>query len=168
MQQKLFPSYRLLAALFVLTSLFGCSPEPATAPGNNASAAELGPNAAIIRSPVDGNQSETDTTLVARLAFAEGTEFRFGEVTEGTIVRHEFEFTNSGSQPLLITNARSTCGCTVPKYPKAPIPPGESGVISVAFDTQNKSGSQRKPVTITANTYPSTTTVYVDGIVIKD
>lgn len=168
MPQTLLTPYRLLAALFILAPLLGCSPEPATAPENGDATEELGPNASIIRSPVDGNQSEADTTLVARLVFSAGNEFRFGEVTEGTIVRHEFEFTNAGSQPLLITDARSTCGCTVPKYPKAPIPPGEAGIISVAFDTQNKFGNQRKPVMITANTYPSTTTVYVEGIVVKD
>ncbi len=56
----------------------------------------------------------------------------------------------------------------MPSYPEAPIAPGESGVISVSFDTKNKNGRQRKPVTIIANTYPATTTIYVDGNVINE
>lgn len=152
----------------LLTPLFSCSPEPASAPENDAAAEELGPNASIIRSPVDGNRPEVDTSQTARMTFSGETDFYFGEVNEGTVVRHEFAFTNTGHLPLLITKARSTCGCTVPQYPEAPIPPGETGVISVAFDTKNKFGRQRKPVTITANTYPAATVVYVSGTVIKN
>ena len=162
------PFWRPLAALLVLTPLLSCSPEPASAPENDTPVEELGPNAAIIRNPVDGNQESVDSSTVARMEFSGGNEYLFGEVDEGTVVRHEFPFTNTGAQPLLITKARSTCGCTVPDYPKEPIPPGETGVITVAFDTKNKYGRQRKPVTITANTLPAMTVVYVDGTVIND
>jgi len=98
------------------------------------------------------------------MAFTEPI-YEFGSVSQGEVVKHEFTFTNTGTQPLLITDARSTCGCTVPSYPKQPVAPGEEAVISVAFDTKNKSGRQSKPVTITANTYPATTTIYVAGTV---
>ncbi|MEL7161575.1 MAG: DUF1573 domain-containing protein, partial [Bacteroidota bacterium] len=53
-------------------------------------------------------------------------------------------------------------------YPEEPIPPGDGGTISVVFDTKNKHGRQRKPVTITANTYPAMSTIYVDGHVINE
>ena len=150
----------------LLTLLISCGSEPAAAPGSETE--ELGPNASIIRSPVDGNRPLPDSVQAARMTFAGGNEYRFGEVEQGTVVTHEFAFVNTGNQPLLITKARSTCGCTVPEYPEAPIPPGEGGVISVAFDTKNKYGRQRKPVTITANTYPATTVIYVDGEVLTD
>ena len=148
---------------FVLLTLLltSCNNAPAASPDTPLDG-PLGPNASIIRNPVDQGLDNLDTTNVARMDFATET-YEFGEVNEGELVKHEFAFTNSGRAPLLITNARSTCGCTVPSYPEAPIQPGESGVISVVFDTENKRGLQRKPITITANTYPATTTVYVSG-----
>lgn len=155
-----------MAALFAFTLLVSCSTDPASVT-EDIPAKELGPNAAIIRSPIDGNEATADTSQVAKMDF-ENNEFRFGEVPQGEVVTHEFNFTNTGSQPLLITKARSTCGCTVPSYPEQPILPGESGVISVAFDTKNKYGRQRKPVTITANTFPAMSVIYMDGTVIND
>jgi len=65
----------------------------------------------------------------------------------------------------LITRAKSTCGCTVPEWPEEPIAPGEEGVISVRFDTKNKSGKQGKPITIIANTYPKDTYLQLLGTV---
>ncbi|MBC6995238.1 DUF1573 domain-containing protein [Neolewinella lacunae] len=157
---------RITTLLALLALLFSCSPAPADAP-NDLDPAELGPNAAIIRNPVDDGTGVTDTATVARLAFAT-PEFQFGEVPVGEVVSHDFHFTNTGRVPLLITNARSTCGCTVAAYPETPIAPGDSSVISVNFDTKGKYGRQRKPITITANTYPATTTIYVDGTVINE
>lgn len=152
-----------LLPLFVFALLLACETAPATAPENPATD-ELGPNAALIRSPVDAGDGTVDTNAVARMTFAEST-YEFGAVSQGEVVTHEFTFTNTGAQPLLITDARSTCGCTVPSYPQQPVAPGAEAVISVAFDTKNKAGRQSKPVTITANTYPATTTIYVAGTV---
>lgn len=163
---QLSPILRLVP-IFVLALLFSCETAPASAPGNDIATEDLGPVAAMIRNPVDTGGETVDTTNVAFLSFDE-VEFKFGDVKEGTVVTHDFPFTNTGSVPLLITKARSTCGCTIPSYPEAPLAPGESGVISVAFDTKNKYGRQRKPVTIIANTYPAMTTIYVDGTVINE
>ncbi|TXF91729.1 DUF1573 domain-containing protein [Neolewinella aurantiaca] len=157
---RLFP-------VFALTLLLGCETAPASSPENDSESKELGPVASIIRNPVDVGAEDVDTSNIAKLQFEE-TEFKFGEVKSGTVVKHDFPFTNTGSVPLLITKARSTCGCTVPSYPEAPLAPGESGIISIAFDTKNKYGHQRKPVTIIANTYPAMTTIYVDGKVINE
>ena len=159
----------LTAVLFLLTFtlLPACDSAPASAPKKDEPAAELGPNAALIRNPVDAGTGEVDTANVAAITFGE-TTYEFGEVDAGAVVKHDFPFVNTGDVPLLITNARSTCGCTVPAYPEEPVAPGESGVISVAFDTKNKYGRQRKPVTIIANTYPAMTTIYVDGTVINE
>jgi hypothetical protein len=120
-------------------------------------------SADIIRSPVTANEP-LDTNNVAKISFKEDT-YNFGEVNEGEIVEYAFAFTNTGNAPMIINNARSTCGCTVPEWPKEPIPPGGTGLISVRFDTQNKPNKQTKPVTITANTYPATTRVYLSGFV---
>lgn len=120
----------------------------------------------IIRNPVTAN-GVIDSVNVAKMDFAVDT-FYFGTVKEGEVVRHEFEFTNTGTVPLLIYDARSTCGCTIPKYEKAPLEPGATSKIRVEFNTENKDGYQHKPVTLTANTYPNTTVVHLIGEVVSE
>jgi len=120
-------------------------------------------NADIIRNPVSADGT-MDTINVARFRF-DTEKYDFGRVKEGQIVYHVFSFENVGKVPLLIKDVRSTCGCTVPDWPDAPIEPGGSGSISVKFDTTNKFEEQSKPIIITANTYPATTRVYIHGFV---
>lgn len=81
----------------------------------------------------------------------EQTEYQFGEITQGDKVEYTFKFKNTGTAPLLVTNARASCGCTVPEWPKEPIAPGASGQIDVVFNSRGKSGNQNKAVTITTN-----------------
>jgi len=94
-------------------------------------------------------------------------EFDYGTIYEGDIVKKDFRFRNTGTAPLLIVNATSTCGCTVPEWPKRPIPPDSTGTILVKFDSKNKEGAQNKEVTIFANTYPNKSTISIKGIVVK-
>jgi len=121
-------------------------------------------NSSIIRNPVSAEKPR-DTTNIAKIEFTK-TSHDFGRVEEGALVRRQFHFTNTGKAPLIISNARSTCGCTVPNWPKDPIPPGGKGMIKVQFNTRNKTKRQSKPIRITANTYPATTEVYLTGYVI--
>ena len=76
----------------------------------------------------------------------------FGTINEGDLVKHTFTFTNTGAAPLVILSAKGSCGCTVPKWTKEPIEPGESGEIQVAFNSKGKPNLQSKKVTITTNT----------------
>ena len=94
------------------------------------------------------------------------TEFEYGAVEQGEKIRHVFTFSNTGNEPLIITKAKGSCGCTVPNWPKAPILPGESGEIAVVFDTKGKKGKQAKRVTITANTEPAMTFLTIKGEVL--
>ena len=105
---------------------------------------------------------EVDAENVAKMEFEE-TEYDFGTVKKGAKVTHTYTFENTGTVPLVITDARSTCGCTVPTFPKHPIEPGKGGEIKVIFDTTNYSDRQGKPVTITANTYPNKTQLMIKG-----
>ena len=123
-------------------------------------------NADIVRLPVSDNE-QIDPSEVAVITFEEEV-FNFGEVGEGDIIEHTFRFSNSGKAPLLISNAKSTCGCTVPTWPKNAIAPGEEGEITVRFDTENKGGRQSKPISITANSLPAQTKIYLNGFVIED
>ncbi|MFV8224742.1 DUF1573 domain-containing protein [Christiangramia aquimixticola] len=82
----------------------------------------------------------------------EESEFDFGNIAKGTNVEHVFKFTNTGDAPLVITNASSSCGCTVPTYPKnETIAPGESGEMLVKFNGSGN-GQVTKTVTVSANT----------------
>ncbi len=92
--------------------------------------------------------------------------FRFGTIKEGDEVAHEFSFTNTGKSDLLISNATASCGCTVPEWPKEPIPPGGKGVIKATFNSDGKQGKQSKKISITANTNPVTNEVVLEGDVI--
>ena len=101
------------------------------------------------------------------LEFGE-SEFDFGVVDAGEKVSHTYKFNNTGSEPLIISNAKGSCGCTVPSWPKEPIPVGGSGEIQVVFDSKNKKGKQSKRVTITANTDPAQTFLTIKGEVTPD
>jgi hypothetical protein len=148
----------LISSFALVASLISCNqPEKA------AEAKGGGPNSDLVRNPVSAVMP-ADTNSFARMTFEEPT-FDFGEVNEGTVVNHVFKFTNTGKVPLTIMNARSSCGCTVPEWPEAPIPPGGRGEIKVKFDTEGKSRKQKKAVTVTANTYPNETVVELVGIV---
>ena len=89
----------------------------------------------------------------------------FGNINEGDVVEHTFTFTNAGQAPLIITNAAGSCGCTIPQWPREPIPVGGSGEIQVQFNSKNKPGTQNKTVTITANTYPKVTKLNIKALV---
>lgn len=78
--------------------------------------------------------------------------YDFGTVNEGEFVETIFTVTNSGKTDLVITNAKPSCGCTVPVWPKEPIKPGETGEIKVKFNTAGKPNRQNKTITLTTNT----------------
>ena len=82
------------------------------------------------------------------------------------MVETDFEFTNTGKNDLVIYDAKGSCGCTVPEYPKEPIAPGKSNKIHVKFDSTNKEGHQTKTVTLTCNTQPNQVTLQIVGDVI--
>lgn len=76
----------------------------------------------------------------------------FGDITQGEKVEHTFEFTNTGSEPVVITNVEVTCGCTVPKgWTRDPILPGNKSEIVIAFNSSGKYGRQNKVVTVISN-----------------
>ena len=122
------------------------------------------------------SNSETDTDQ-RRTDFAEfidnpteisfdEMEYDFGSVSEGDQVKHVFKFKNTGNQNLVLINVKGSCGCTVPEdWPKQPLAPGETGEISVNFDSHGRVGNVKKSVRIEANTNPSLNIVNIVGIV---
>lgn len=91
----------------------------------------------------------------------------FGTIHENEQVQHDFEFTNTGKSPLLITGAAGSCGCTVPEYPHEPIPPGKTGILKVTFNSAGKQGHQEKSVTVNTNTLRSTELLFIKAEVLK-
>lgn len=96
----------------------------------------------------------------------------FGEITEGEHVKYSFKFKNTGSEPLIVSDAKGSCGCTVPDWPREPIAPGASAEIKIEFDSKGKGSDdgakQTKKVTVTANTNPPQTYLTITGVVRKD
>lgn len=97
------------------------------------------------------------------MKFEEG-QFDFGTIDQGTNVEHVFKFKNTGDAPLMIVNAKSSCGCTIPEWTKESIAPGDSGEMLVKF---NGSGQNQvsKTVTINANTKKGTETLTIKAFV---
>jgi hypothetical protein len=96
----------------------------------------------------------------------EETVMQFGEISQGEKVKRMFKFTNVGKSSLIISDAKGSCGCTVPLWPKEPIAPGEEAEIEVVFDSNGKSGHQKKTVTLVANTVPNTMLLVIEGDVL--
>lgn len=89
----------------------------------------------------------------------------YGTVKQGGNGECEFKFTNTGTEPLIISDAKGSCGCTVPEWPKTPIKPGETASIKVKYDTK-RVGPINKTVTVTSNaTTEPTKTLRIKGTV---
>ncbi len=94
----------------------------------------------------------------------ETMEIDYGKVMQGSEPIRVFKFKNTGNEPLVITSASASCGCTVPSYPKEPVMPGETGKIEVRYDT-NRIGPFQKPISITTNEPNGNHTLSIKGTV---
>lgn len=103
-----------------------------------------------------------DPSSIGQFEF-ETSEFDFGTISEGEVVEHEFEFTNVGQSPLVISNVQASCGCTSPDWTKTPVKPGDKGFVKVVFNSAAKSGVQSPTVSIQANTSPNVTRLRLKG-----
>lgn len=101
---------------------------------------------------------------VAKIEF-KTTVIDYGTIEKGSNGVRTFEFTNTGNAPLVISNVKSTCGCTVPKKPKDPIMPGETGEIEVKYDTK-RVNPIRKTITVYSNAETPTVALKIKGLVI--
>ncbi|MFL2601283.1 MAG: DUF1573 domain-containing protein [Flavobacteriaceae bacterium] len=134
---KNFLSYIIL---IFLASLISCQ---------ESAAKKINGTATVENTQASSSKSITDGPVMT----FNKTDHDFGTINEGDKVTTQFSFTNTGSADLIIVDARGSCGCTVPKYPKnTAIKPGQSETITVSFDSSNKPGMQQKSVTLSANT----------------
>lgn len=107
----------------------------------------------LVKNPVTASGEKTKSNLPV-MEF-EQTSHDFGMIVQGEKVSHTFKFTNTGGSNLVISQASSTCGCTVPNFSKRPIKPGAKGTIEVVFNSAGRSGSNTKSVRILSNAQPN-------------
>jgi hypothetical protein len=135
---------RFILALVVILGLFSCESKDS----NNI-------NASLVNNPVSADGINKGTSVPA-IKF-EKTDHDFGKILQGEQVSYTFKFKNVGDAPLIITSIEKTCGCTSPEYSNQPIKPGESGKITITYDSKGHKGFQNKRLVVKANTNPSET-----------
>lgn len=104
---------------------------------------------------------------VTTLELVSTKQYDFGVIKQNDKVSHDFLVKNTGKNPLIISNCKATCGCTIPNWQKTPIMPTETSKIHVVFDSQNKIGKQLKAITVYTNTEPPQTILTLTGMVEK-
>ncbi|MCZ4318022.1 DUF1573 domain-containing protein [Aequorivita viscosa] len=102
----------------------------------------------------------------AKISFKADT-VDYGTIAKGSDGVRVFEFTNTGDAPLVITDVKSSCGCTVPKKPEGPVAPGASSTIEVKYDT-NRVGPIRKTITVYSNASEPMVALKIKGEVMSD
>ena len=120
-------------------------------------------NSDLINNPltIDG----LSTSIKAPQLTIDSPVFDFGEVIEGEKLEHSFLIKNTGEASLVISSAKTSCGCTVSKFPKDPILPGQSAEVFVVFNTEGKIGKQNKTVTLLTNTVPRAKVLTIKGYI---
>jgi hypothetical protein len=144
---------RLFFSLLVAGLLASC--------GGNKAGKGVESDAVNVGASAEGRQ-ESD---LPEIKFAEEA-FDFGRITQGERVSHSFVFENTGKRELIVSGASGSCGCTVPEWPRQPIPPGGKGEIGVVFNSEGKSGYQEKTISVITNCEPATRIVRIKAEVV--
>lgn len=154
MNLKRVPILFLFSAMMLL---FGCNQDGQNDEESLSTDVVINPNTA------NGNPDQGSLPVIQ----FEETEHDFGRIIEGETVSFSFKFTNTGKTDLIIAEVSSSCGCTVPSYPKTPIRPGETGTIKVAFNSNGRRGYQNKNVVVISNTQPNATVIKIKAQVVN-
>ncbi|UOR04786.1 DUF1573 domain-containing protein [Hymenobacter aerilatus] len=166
--KRTFFSTALLAATLLMGACGQDKPTEVGTEGMNAAAADA--NAAAnptVDNPNVMGETEAPNPNAPVMTFTE-QEFDFGDIKPGDVVKHTFEFTNTGKSPLVIENAQASCGCTTPEWTKEPVAPGAKGTMQVQFDSHGKTGMQNKQIAVRANTQPSITQIAIKANILSD
>ena len=134
-----------------------------TTPAKNVNENQAKPNF----DPINEQEKSKPSGPKTSIKFAK-MEHDFGNIAQGSTNEYIFKFTNTGKEPLIISNAKGSCGCTVPKWPKEPVAPGASAEIQIVYKPGQQKNQQTKSITVTANTEPDDTILKVSANVIED
>ena len=102
----------------------------------------------LVVAAMSANAQNTAVQGGAKIEFSKETH-DYGNIKYGGEPYCTFEFKNTGDQPLIISGAKGSCGCTVPEYSKEPVAPGKEGVITATFDSKGRPGNFTKTITVT-------------------
>ena len=105
--------------------------------------------------------SDSESVFGPAIEFAE-TDHNYGTIEQGADGSYEFIFTNTGTEPLILSNVRSSCGCTVPTWPQEPINASESASILVKYDTR-RIGQFNKSITVYSNASDQPVVLHIRG-----
>lgn len=133
-------------SMLAMLSIYSCKKNDVTEQKPQEVISEQAVNALTERELLEKNQKQAETSL----ALSEPS-FDFGTIKKGDVVEHVFEVTNTGKNPLIISNVQPTCGCTVPEFTKSPIAPGQKGAIKLEFNSSNFEGVVHKSAEVYAN-----------------
>ncbi len=98
----------------------------------------------------DRDVEEVDLENAPRIHFT-NKRFNYGEIYHAEKITHDYVFTNAGESDLVISGVRASCGCTQPTYPMEPVAPGDTGVVSVLFNSVGKQGATRATIRVRSN-----------------
>jgi len=110
-------------------------------------------------------ERDAKISLGAAIIEFDQNEYDFGTITEGDKVEGKFIISNKGKVDLVITNAKATCGCTVPEWPREAIKPGDSAELKFTFNSRGRTGKQSKSITLQTNSEKVTEVLRIKGMV---
>ena len=122
----------------------------------------------LIVACTDSSSAEENKSVISEGAQIDfkSTEYNFGKIPYQGNAEYNFVFENTGNEPLVLQHVKSTCGCTVPEWPKEPVAPGEKASIKVRYNTRI-SGSFAKGITVYSNAKDATIQLRIKGEVEK-
>ena len=151
MNKRVFISILPLLFLFLFMS---CN-------NNDTDSENSGISSDLVSNPISADENHKKSKLPV-MEF-ETTSHDFGIIVKGEKVANIYKFKNTGGADLIITDAKASCGCTVPKYSKKPIKPGEEGQIEVIFNSAGYSGSVHKSINVLTNAQPNTVRLEIEA-----
>ncbi|MEI7663567.1 MAG: DUF1573 domain-containing protein [Bacteroidota bacterium] len=152
-----FKKISIIITLFAILVTSGCKPGSQGGQGSISTDVVNNPNSA---------SGKPNSGSLPSIKF-DDIEHDFGRIIEGETVSYSFNFKNTGKSDLLIAEVSTSCGCTVPSYPRTPIRAGETGTIKVAFNSNGKRGYQNKNILVVSNTQPNTTVIRIKAQVVN-
>ncbi|MGE5382409.1 MAG: DUF1573 domain-containing protein [Omnitrophica WOR_2 bacterium] len=141
----------LVMLLFSMTFVFAQEANKPVEPTKNA--------------PAEAVKPAADNPNAADISFSK-TVHDYGTIFVGGDGNSEFEFTNTGKEPLILSSVKSSCGCTVPSWPREPIMPGKKETIKVKYDSM-RIGPINKTITVMSNAKTSPVVLKITGNVVK-
>ncbi len=118
----------------------------------------------IVNNPITAS-GKFDESSLPKIKFDKET-FDFGVIIQGEKVSHTFKYKNEGGSDLIIREVKASCGCTVTKFSKDPLSPGQEGQIEVVFNSERRTGMQHKIIFIWSNTQPNRNKISITAEVV--